>query len=207
MQPQQPSPLSPNPMPSDYLNQIAAPQQPSRLTNKMFLLLVGGALAVVIVVGLVIFSITSGPKAISTERLALRLQTLQSVSQDSHNNIKDSNLRSINGNLTTYLINANRDIEKPLDVAKIDLKKSNKTLIATENGDKLKATLEDARLNATFDRTYAKEMSYQLETTTVLMNSLLTTAHSASLKTFLDSSLGNLKSIQTQFSTYSSTNN
>jgi hypothetical protein len=207
MQPQQPPQLSPNPVPSDYLDQIASPQKPSRLTNKLFLLLIGGALAIIIVLGLVVFSIANAPKTASTERLALRLQTLQKVSQDSHNKLKDSNIRSINSNLKTSLINSNRDIATPLKAAKIDLKKSDKTLIAAENGDKLKAVLEDARLNGTLDRTYAKEMSYQLETTTVLMDSLLVNTKSASLKTFLSTSTKDLKALQSQFSTYSAANN
>lgn len=160
------------------------------------------------VIGLAVlfFSLASSPKTTSTERLALRLQTLQKVSQNAHSKIKDSNLRSINSNLKTSLIDANRDIDTPLKAAKIDLKKANSKLVAEENGTKLSATLEDARLNATFDRTYAKEMSYQLETTTLLMNSLLSTTKSSSLKTFLQSSIGDFKSLQTQFSTYSSAN-
>ena len=206
MQPQQPPQLSPNPVPSDYLDQIASPQKPSRLTNKLFLLVVGGALAVIIVLGLVIFSIAGAPKTTATERLALRLQTLEKVSKDAHNKLKDSNLRSINSNLKTYLIDANRDIAEPLKAAKIDLKKSDKKLIAAENGDKLKTVLEEARLNATFDRTYAKEMSYQLETTVVLMDSLLGTTKSTSLKSFLGSSTKDLKSLQNQFSGYSTAN-
>lgn len=206
MQPQQPPQLSPNPIPSDYLDQIASPQQKPGMGNKLFLVVIAGAVLLVIFLVIAIFSSLGGSKAVSTERLALRLQTLQKVSQDSQKILSSSALRSINSNLKASLINANRDIAKPLKAAEIDLKKADKELATSENGTKLKAVLEDARLNATFDRTYARELSYQLETTTVLMNRLLATTKSASLKTFLQVTLKDLVSLQKQFSQYSSAN-
>lgn len=207
MQPQQPPQLSPNPLSSDYLDQIASPQKAPGMSNKLFFVVIGVALLLTIVVAFVLLSSAgSGTKAVSTERLALRLQTLQKISQDSHKTIKDSNLRSINSNLKTSLINANRDIAEPLKAAKVDLKKADKAVSAQENGKKITDSLENARLNGTFDRTYAKEISYQLDTTTVLMNSLQKTTKSSSLKTFLTGSTRDLKSLQTQFAAYSSAN-
>ena len=205
MQPQQPAPnLQPNPMPSNYLDQIAVPQNKPGMGNKLFLGVIGGALLIVImlVVGMVLSSGGSS-KAISTQRLALRLQTLQKVADDSHKNIKSSTLRSIDSNLTAYLVNANRDIETPLKAANIDIKKLDKKLVAEEDGKKLTAALEDARLNATFDRTYAREMSYQLETTATMMSSLYKTTKSKSLKSFLEPSYKDIKSLQKQFSDFS----
>lgn len=206
MQPQQPPQLSPNPVPSDYLDQIATPQKQSPLNGKLFLLIIAGALVLIITLVVFIFSANNAPKTTSTERLALRLQTLQKVSQMAHKNIKSSTLRSINSNLKTSLINTNRDIAAPLAAAEIDLKKAEPSLIAEEDGEKLTEALENARLNVDFDNTYAREMSYQLERTTVLMNSLLATAKSTSLKTFLQSSTKELIALQKQFSAYNSAN-
>jgi hypothetical protein len=206
MQPQQPPQLSPNPVPSDYLDQIATPQQKPGIDNKLFLVIIAGAVLLIVILAITIFSSLGGSKSVSTERLALRLQTLEKVSQDSQKRLASSALRSTNSNLRASLINANRDIATPLKAAEINLKKADKKLVAEENGTKLKAALEDARLNATFDRTYAKEMSYQLETTTILMNRLLATTKSTSLKTFLNASLKDLVSLQKQFSKYSSAN-
>jgi len=205
MQPQLPTPdLQPNPMPSNYLDQIAVPQKKPGMGNKLFLGIIGGALVLIImlVVGMLL-SGGSSSKAISTQRLALRLQTLQKVADDSHANIKSSKLRSIDSNLTTYLVNANRDIATPLKAANIDIKKLDKKLVTEENGEKLTATLEDARLNGTFDRTYAREMSYQLETTATMMSSLYKTTKSKSLKSFLEPSYKDIKALQKQFSDFS----
>lgn len=206
MQPQQPPQLSPNPVPSNYLDQIAVPPQKNSLDKKQFLMLVGAGIFVILIVIMLIAALSGGTKKISLERLGLRLQMLEKVSKSSHTKLKSSSLRSINSNLKTALINANRDIAEPLTAAKIELKKVDKNVIAEESGVKLLATLEDARLNAVFDRTYAREMSYQLDTTHVLMASLLKTTRSTSLKAFLEASMKDLGALQKQFSSYSSAN-
>lgn len=203
MQPQQPPQLSSSPMPSDYLDQIASPQKTPRFSNTVVFTFIGGVLVLVIAFVILIMSM-SAPKTSTTERLALRLQTLETVSQDAHSKIKSSQLRSINSTLRTSLINANRDIVKPLTAAKIDLEKADKKLVTEESGEKLTAALEEARLNSTYDRTYALEMAYLLERTTILMDSLLVSTKSSSLKTFLQASIKDFKTLQTQFSTYSS---
>lgn len=159
-----------------------------------------------LLLGIFIISASGGTQVISLERLSLRLQTLEKVSKSSHTQLKSSSLRSINSNLKTTLINTNRDIAEPLTAAKIEVSKIDKRLIAEENGEKLLATLENARLNALFDRTYAREMSYQLETSMVLMNSLLKTTRSTSLKTFLNTAMKDLGALQKQFSEYSAAN-
>jgi len=204
MQPQQPPELSPTPLPSNYLDQIAPAQKVPIMNGKLVLGLIGGGIILLIILVLLVISSSGGSKATSLERLSLRLQTLQEVSTSAHTNIKSSNLRTINSNLRTSLINANRDIATPLEAAKITPKKIDKTIITEENGDTLTAALEEGRLNVTFDRTYAKEMSYQLDRTVALMNSLYKTTKSKSLKTFLNGSTKDFESLQKQFADYTS---
>ena len=79
-------------------------------------------------------------------------------------------------------------------------------ITASENGEKLKTTLEDARLNATFDRTYAREMSYQLETVAALMKDIYTNTNSKSLKTFLEATDNNLQPIKQQLAEFNAAN-
>lgn len=206
MQPQQPPQLSPTPLPSDYLDQIATSPKKPMMNSKLVLGLIGGGIVLLIILVLFIVTSSGGTKTVSLERLGLRLQMLQKVSTDAQKNISSSSLRSINSNLKTSLINTNRDIVTPLEAAAVDLKKTNKTLVTEETGETLTGALENARLNATFDRTYAKEMAYQLDTTTVLMNSLLQSTKSKSLKTFLESSVKELQALQKQFAEYNSAN-
>ena len=88
----------------------------------------------------------------------------------------------------------------------IDLTKIDKNVIDKENGSELTKKLEDARLNAVFDRTYAREMTYQLATVDSLMNQVYKSTKSTSLKTFLESSNSNLQSLKKQFSEFNATN-
>lgn len=200
-------PQNQSPFSSDYLDQIAAPTKQPGMSNKLFLGILIGAIIIVIILIVAMFTAGSSTKAISTERLGLKLTTLQTVSEDAHKNIKSSELRAINSRLTTQLTNANRDIVAPLEAADIDLKKVDKELIAEEDGETLKASLEDARLNGTFDRMYATEMSYQLETTTILMSNLHESTKRKSLKEFLEPSYKDLAAIQKEFKTYSAQSN
>ncbi len=197
--------LQENPIPANYLDSIAPQQAAPKVMNNRLLLMIGGLVLVIVVVFMGIMAIGPGkPKQL--EVLALRLQTLQTVSQGAKKNIKSSDLRSINGNLTTYLVNTNRDIAKPLEANKVILSKIDKKTIASENGAKLLATLEDARLNAVYDRVFAQEMAYELERLNVLMTSIYKTTSSKSLKDYLDSTFDNLSVIRKQIADFNAIN-
>lgn len=187
-----------NPIPVDYLNTIAPEPTKSPMNNKLFFGVIIGALIVLVLA--VVFIVTTGGSSNtqSLERLGLRLQSLQTISKNAEKNIQSSALLSTNGNLSTYLVNTNRNIATPLSAAGINLKKANKTLIVEESGTELSKKLEDARLNAVFDRTYAREMAYQLETTAVLMNKLYKSTNSTSLKAYLPGAYKDIVSLQKQ---------
>jgi len=194
-------------LPIDYLNQIApAPQKPG-LNKKallMVVILIGGVLAIVISFLVFISNASSGPKT-DMQTLAVRMQALHKISDSSHKKIKSGQLRGINSNLRSFLSNANRDIVEPLTANGIDVKKFDKKIVAKEDADPLKADLEDARLNATFDDTYAREMSFKLTTLSILMESIYNTSKSKSMKEFLVSTDDNLQQIKTQLDDFNPT--
>jgi predicted outer membrane protein len=195
-------------LPIDYLNQIApAPQKPG--LNKKALLTIVALIGVVltIVVSFLVFigNASSGPKA-DMQTLAIRMQALHKITDSSQKNIKSGQLRGINSNLRSFLSNANRDIVEPLTANKIDVKKFDKKLVAKEEADPLKADLEDARLNATFDDTYAREMSFKLTTLSILMESIHNTSKSKSMKEFLVETDKKLQQIKTQLEEFNPTN-
>lgn len=195
-----------NPYPIDYLNQIA-PQAPKQgINNKLFFLLIGGGLLIAIIVG--VLALTSGNNGPTQkiQTLAARLTTLQSIAGDAQKNIKSGQLRTTNSTLNIFLTNANRDIIEPLSKNGVDIKKIDKSIQAKENGEKLKAELEDARLNATFDRTYAREMSFQLETVAALMKDIYQNSNSKSLKEFLEATDTNLQPIKKQLADFNAAN-
>ena len=154
-QPQTPPP-APTPQPPqysiDYLNQIS-PQAPRKQPNKLFAIIGIGVILLILVFVIIGFAQLSSAPSNKLQTLAARLTTLQSVAEKSQANIKSNQLRGTNSSLTLYLTNANRDIVAPLASNNVDIKKLDKEIVAKEKGTKLSSTLEDARLNALFDRT------------------------------------------------------
>ena len=198
---------TPNPNQSpysiDYLNQIAPQQKKPGMSNKLFLMIAGGALLLAIIVG--IFALSGGANG-STQKmqtLAARLTTLQTISDKAQKNIKSNELRSSNSSLTIFLTNANHDIATPFSKNGVDVKKIDKTITTKEAGTALTKTLDDARLNAVYDRTYAREMGYQLDTVAALMKDIYTNTKSKSLKDFLVATDNNLLPIKNQFKEFS----
>jgi len=193
--------------PSDYLNQIA-PKTPKTkidfLRQKPILI---GLLIVAVIIIITLFALMAGnlldgTKPIKT--LSARLASTSNTATLAKNNIKNTNLRALNSSLNIYLSNTIRDMAPILVLNKIDTKKIDKNITAAESNTKLLAILEDARLNAIYDRTYAREMASQLEKTLLLMNQINNSSKSSKTKSFLDSAIKNLTLIQKQFADYNS---
>jgi uncharacterized protein (UPF0333 family) len=190
--------------PIDYLNQIAPEQKKPGMDGKWVLGLIG--LGVVAVIFIAIFFLSSGTSSTQKlQTLAARMQTLQKISDSAEKNIKSSSLRTTNSTLSIFLTNANRNIETPLKNNKVDAKKLDKSIVKKEDGSKVTAALEDARLNATYDRTYGREMSFQLDTLHNLMQDIYTSTKSKSLKEFLVSTDDNLTPIRKQLTDFNTT--
>lgn len=190
----------------DYLNEIAPPAPKPGMSNKLFLFAIGGGLLLAIAVGLMLLTGGSdGPKE-KMQTLALRLQTLQTISSDSQKTIKSGELRSTNSNMSILLANANRDIVEPLAKNNVDAKKADKSIVSEESGEGLKKTLEDARLNAVFDRTYAREMAFELDRVAALMKDIYTSSKSKALKEYLIETDKNLQPIKQQFNNFNAAN-
>jgi hypothetical protein len=183
----------------DYLNQIAPQQKKPGLSNKLFLMIAGGGLVLAIIVGIIVLTSSGSGPTEKMQTLAARLLTLQTISDKAQKNIKSSQLRSTNSTLTIFLTNANHDIIDPLAKNNVDIKKLDKKIVALENGTDLTKKLEDARLNAVYDRTYAREMGYQLDTVAALMKDIYTSSGSKSLKEFLVTTDNNLQPLKKQF--------
>lgn len=205
MYPNQPTPPQ-APLPTDYLNQIATqvPKKSMLHFGMRQIIMIGAALVIlVIILSVVMNSIASGKRE-PLEHLSARLTATQAVVTNAQVNLKSSKLRSLNSNLKLYMTNTNRDITAPLLAAGVDTKKLSKNIVVAESTTALSARLEDARLNAVFDRTYAREMTYQLGTLMTTMNDIYKSTSNAELKTFLKTSYDNLKPTQASFSNFSS---
>lgn len=174
------------------------------MNNKLFLILIGGGL----LIALLVFVLTltnngSGPTQ-KMQTFAARVQSLEKITADAQQNIKSNDLRGTNSNLTLFLTNTDQNMTTPLKNNNVDTTKIDPTVLASvkSDGDALTAKLEDARLNAVFDRTYAQEMSYQLSTLRTLMSSIYTSSNSKSLKDFLQTTDSTLVPIQKQLNSF-----
>lgn len=191
----------------DYLNQIAPTPKKPGINNTLFLSIVGGGIVLALIVGALMLSKGAAGPVQKMERLTARLTTLQAISTKAQTKLKSNSLRATNSSMTLLLTNVNRDITAPLKLNGVDTSNLDKTIVASEDGSALTQKLEDARLNAIYDQTYAREMAYQLETVTALLKEIYTSTNSASLKTFLNTTNNNLLPITKQFSDFNDTNN
>jgi hypothetical protein len=178
----------------DYLNQIAPPEKKPMFDRK------------IAVIALIFILLGGSSNTQKIQTLAARLQTLQTIVDESQRTIKSSSLRTTSSNLSIYLTSANRDIVGPLQTYSLSKEKLDKNIIAAEDGAELKKALEDARLNAVFDRTYAREMSYQLATVTSLMQEIYNSTNSTSLKSYLETTEANLTPIKKQLADFNAAN-
>jgi hypothetical protein len=205
MQPEQPQ--NSHGVSMEYLNQIA-PQTPKKIPFSKFQLLVFGGiiLVIIVVVAGIVAALGSNTGGSSTERLAARLLSTAIIADKAQPTIKSTQLQTLNSNLRIYLTNTNRDIATPLKSIGLDVAHLDPAVIKAESGVDVTAKLEDARLNAVFDKTYAREMSYRLDTIVNLMQQIDASTNSSSLKTFLNGAYTNLKPTQQQFSDFNATN-
>ena len=207
MQPQQPQ-QQPGPQPqyaSDYLDQIAA-KPVVKTINPMFLWVgIGGFLLLVIILTFAILGSSSNttPKQ-QLNRFGAEITSLEEVSKDAQKNIQSGELRSTNSSLTLITTNTKRDLTDPLATLKISLKnkKGIENATVAKETKELSARLDDARLNGVFDRTYAREMSFYIKKLRSEMSIIYTKTKSKSLRSVLETSDANYKSLQESFDSY-----
>jgi hypothetical protein len=192
---------------AEYLNEIAPVSKKAKasfLWNKP--ILIGGillAVTVFVILAMLASNLSSaGTKPMKT--LSARLTTTAKTVTLAHKNNKNTKLRALNSSLNIYLSNTNRDFVEILTLNKIQAKSIDKSILTAESNTKMLANLEDARLNAVYDRVYVIEMNTQLEKILLLMRQINSSTKSTKTKTFLDSAIKNLEPIQKQFEDYNS---
>jgi len=192
--------------PPDYLSQIAphAPKQ-ANFIQKQPIIVAVIALFVIIILFAIIGSLSGGTKP--TEQLAARLVSTQTIADGATTNLQSSQLRALNSDLKIYLTNTIRDLGVILKSSdNINIKQLDKKVVAAEANTQMTSNLEDARLNGIYDRTYAREMAYQLDTILTLMLQINNNSNSKSLKSFLTDARTNLEPTQKLFEDFNADN-
>jgi predicted outer membrane protein len=195
-------------LPPDYLDQIA-PQAAKRsfAMNRTGLFVFFGVIAIVIVIILaVIVSAVTNGRTEPWQRLTARLSATSEIAKSSEGKIKNSQLRSANSNLQISLTNTQRDLVAPLQTIGINIEKIPTNVTQTESSAAMIARLEDARLNAKYDSTYAREMSFQLSNVLTLLRQTYASSKNEMNKTFLMTTYDNLAPVQKTLSEFSASN-
>jgi hypothetical protein len=204
------SPQSPVTPPSsvDYLNQIA-PKQQKKLSfsrGPRLFIFIGIIAVLVVVAAAIVLNIIAQSTRHPLEQMAARLNATEKIVTSAKPHLKSSELRGLNSNLALYLTNTNRDISEPLLSAGVHVDKLDKKILSEESSDPILERLEDARLNAIYDRTYAREMAYQLETLITLMKQIYSSTGNSELKEFLQTTYASLEPTQKAFAEFNAAN-
>lgn len=194
-----------NQHPIDYLDSIATvPKGGSKAMNdKLFFGVLLGGVVVALIVGALAFFNTGSSVSNDLAQLSAKLQSTQAAVNTSHRNVISSQLRGINTSLSLALTNANRDIAAPLAANGLAANQLDPHILASESNEELLRRLDDARLNAVFDRTYAREMSYELQTLIVLLGQVEGKTNDKPLQELLSTTRQNIEPIQKQFADFS----
>ena len=195
-------------LPPNYLDEIAPQaQKHSFILGKTQLIILIGIIAVVIIsiIAVVVGQISNG-RLEPWERLSARLTSTSAIVQSSNGKIKNSQLRSTNSSLSLLLTNTQRDLATPLTTMGIKSEKLSASVVASESSDEMIARLEDARLNAKYDSTYAREMSFQLSNLLTLLRQMYSSSSSETNKAFLTATYNSVEPIQKSLSEFSASN-
>ncbi len=205
--PTQPGQQIPPPQPEygiDYLNQIAAPVKRSVVPSPLVLAgIVGTGLLIIVGFALIVFN--SAPSAVDkAAALKVRLTSLQQLASTSQQTLRDNDLRSTNAAFTLYLSNTLRDINDPVTAMGASAEAVVKPITATEAAHikDIQTKFEEAKLNVMFDRTYAREMAYQIGVLGTMMTGVYKTTTSVSLKKALETSTASLEQSLESFQTF-----
>lgn len=206
---QPPQPHIPQPQPEysiDYLDQISAPQKRTIAPNPFVLLgVIGVGILAIVGFGLMIFSSSSTSGTDRVAELNLRLATLQKIADTQQRNLRNNDLRSTNAAFSLYLSNTARDMKDPVAALGITETSTPKKLTAAEAtlSTSINTSFEEAKLNIILDRTYAREMAYQIGVLRTMMTSVYKTTSNKTLKTTLETSDPSLQQVAKSFEDFS----
>ena len=188
----------------NYLDSIAVKPQVKTMSPFLLWGIIGGVLAVAV---LVVFLVAGGAGPSTKDKLTTygaKISSLKTISEDAQENIQSSQLRTLNSSLSLVLANANRDVAAPLKAQDISLKEKKDEQVRAVAAETLELTqrLEDARLNAVFDRTYAREIAYYLKSLRSEMSELYNASRNSALKTTLATTDDTIEPLQKEFSSF-----
>jgi hypothetical protein len=191
-QPQNPTgsmqPGNPNSQyPIDYLNQLAGANSSTTQFNPK--IVIGGIVGFLITALAVLFLVFNngggpvGPKP--EETLYKTIVDTAQITNDSKRKISSNKLVSINSSLNIVLLNSITGMTDPLQKSGLEAKKLESAAKKEKAFEKPMAKLEDARLNAIYDRAYVREIDFKIQSMLLLIEKINKMSTNKSLKDYL----------------------
>jgi len=153
----------------------------------------------------IVLIIVNGSGEKPLDQMAARFNTVEAVHARGESEATNSQLRATNSTLGIYLVNTKRDLNSQLENRGLNTDKLSDELLAQEPLSETLDKLEDDRLNGVFDRAYAREMSYLLETLLTMFKQAKSDSDNQELIDVLDSAHDNLAPIQQEFAEFNET--
>ncbi|MFZ1361267.1 MAG: hypothetical protein WAS27_04570 [Candidatus Saccharimonadales bacterium] len=199
--------FGPQPSPTyavDYLDQIAPPPPRPNFLSGMFgkAVIILGVIFVLAVSLIVAFG--NQKRTADLEKVAIRLENMQKITKSTHVNLKSSKLLATNSNYQIWIANATKDAWDLLGQAEVKRTKIDKKMIADEKDKRTELTdkFYDARLNATLDRFYAREMAYQTQLLVTDYTTMSKQSQAGAIRDYAKRAITNLTPIQKSFAEF-----
>lgn len=165
-------------------------------------LMILGIVAVLLLALVAIMAITSAqpnPTQMGNKLLRQVTSTVE-ITTLAEKNLKSGELVSLNSTLKSQLTGASASLTASLTTAGIKLEKAStgSKAAALEGGQEVVDKLEEARLLSTYDRAYARELSYRLSLILAQLTTVHNNTNSAQLKKQLSTTYDNLKPLKDQ---------
>ena len=200
-----------------YLNQIAVKQTTSRgignfFTPTMIKIIIGAVIALIFVIILGSILNSANQKTIDLyTAFHLRLQNLTAgngpLSTYTKNlkssDLRSPDLRSLAGNLQTYLTSTSLEMSSLLSTLKVDTSNPSEQATADSNISSYTSELADAKLNGVLDRTFASSTALQISILLSMESEIRAKTDNSSLANLMDRSSADLNKLLAQFTNYS----
>ena len=159
---------------------------------------VGGGILLALIIGGILLAVSNnGSLKDPLQRLTLRLQTLQSISNESRDIITNPDLSKINSDTSLLVTGSLASLDAPMDAAgRGNTSDANKKL---EADTATLTALRDAQLRGTYDDTYARVVAQKVDTIIVLLSEIYSKTNSRSLKEALNHEYNNFVSLKKDF--------
>lgn len=181
----------------DYLNQLSGEGKNSEQFNPK--IVIGGIIGFIVLAAammFLIFSSSGGPAGPGPEvTLYKTIVGTAEITDDSKKKLHSSDLVSINSSIDILLLNSITGMIKPLSKSGIDADKLESEAQKEEEFAEPMKKLEDARLNAVYDRAYLRIIDFRIDSILLLVEKVNKTSGNSDLKKYLSKTKSDLEVI------------